>query len=66
MELKRPLSPSGRLKTAFPNNRQKGVYTVNDIKDRIVYAIAAVTTALIFIGGALLILLVGFRALGGF
>lgn len=39
---------------------------MNDLKDRIVYAIAAVTTALIFIGGALLILLVGFRALGGF
>ena len=36
-----------------------------NIKDRIVYAIAAVTTALIFIGGALLILLVGFRVLGG-
>ena len=29
---------------------------MNDIKDRIVYAIAAVTTALIFIGGALLML----------
>lgn len=36
-----------------------------NIKDRIVYAIAAVTTALIFIGGALLVLLVCFRALGG-
>lgn len=36
-----------------------------DLKDRIVYAIAAITTALIFIGGALLVLLVGFRVLGG-
>ncbi len=27
-----------------------------DLKDRIVYAIAAITTALIFIGGALLML----------
>ena len=38
---------------------------MNDFKDRIIYAIAAVTTALIFIGGALLVLLVGFRVLGG-
>lgn len=38
---------------------------MSDLKDRIVYAIAAITTALIFIGGALLILLVGFRVLGG-
>lgn len=38
---------------------------MNDLKDRIVYAIAATTTAIIFIGGALLVLLVGFRALGG-
>ena len=38
---------------------------MNDIKDRIVYAIAAITTALIFIGGALLVLLVCFRVLGG-
>ena len=38
---------------------------MNDLKDRIVYAIAAITTALIFIGGALLVLLVGFRVLGG-
>ena len=38
---------------------------MNDIKDRIVYAIAAITTAIIFIGGALLVLLVGFRVLGG-
>ena len=29
---------------------------MNDLKDRIVYAIAAITTALIFIGGALLML----------
>lgn len=29
---------------------------MNDLKDRIVYAIAAMTTALIFIGGALLML----------
>lgn len=36
-----------------------------NIKDRIVYAIAAITTAIIFIGGALLVLLVGFRVLGG-
>lgn len=36
-----------------------------DLKDRIVYAIAAITTAIIFIGGALLVLLVGFRMLGG-
>lgn len=38
---------------------------MNDLKDRIVLAITAVTTALIFIGGALLVLLVCFRALGG-
>lgn len=38
---------------------------MNDLKDRIVYAIAAITTAIIFIGGALLVLLVGFRVLGG-
>ncbi len=38
---------------------------MNDLKERIVYAIAAITTALIFIGGALLVLLVGFRVLGG-
>lgn len=38
---------------------------MNDLKDRIVYAIAAITTALIFIGGALLVLLVCFRVLGG-
>lgn len=36
-----------------------------NIKDRIVYAIASITTALIFIGGALLVLLVCFRVLGG-
>lgn len=36
-----------------------------DLKDRIIFGITAVTTALIFIGGALLILLIGFRALGG-
>lgn len=29
---------------------------MNDLKDRIVYAIAAITTAIIFIGGALLML----------
>lgn len=29
---------------------------MSDLKDRIVYAIAAMTTALIFIGGALLML----------
>lgn len=29
---------------------------MSDLKDRIVYAIAAITTALIFIGGALLML----------
>lgn len=38
---------------------------MNDLRDRIVYAIAAITTAIIFIGGALLVLLVGFRVLGG-
>lgn len=38
---------------------------MNDLKDRIIFGIAAVTTALIFIGGALLVLLVCFRALGG-
>lgn len=38
---------------------------MNDLKERIVYAIAAMTTAIIFIGGALLVLLVCFRALGG-
>lgn len=38
---------------------------MNDLKDRIVYAIAAITTALIFIGGALLVLLVCLRVLGG-
>lgn len=36
-----------------------------NLKDRIIYAIAAITTALIFIGGALLVLLACFRALGG-
>lgn len=36
-----------------------------DLKDRIVFGITAVTTALIFIGGALLVLLVCFRVLGG-
>ncbi len=29
---------------------------MNDLKERIVYAIAAITTALIFIGGAVLML----------
>lgn len=38
---------------------------MNDFKDRIVYAIAAITTVIIFIGGALLVLLVCFRVLGG-
>ena len=38
---------------------------MSDLKDRIVYAIAAITTAIIFIGGALLVLLFGFRVLGG-
>lgn len=38
---------------------------MSDLKDRIVYAIAAMTTAIIFIGGALLVLLVCFRVLGG-
>lgn len=36
-----------------------------DLKDRIIFGIAAVTTAILFIGGALLVLLVGFRVLGG-
>lgn len=36
-----------------------------NLKDRIIYAIAAITTAIIFIGGALLVLLVCFRVLGG-
>lgn len=36
-----------------------------NLKDRIIYAIAAITTALIFIGGALLVLLACIRALGG-
>lgn len=36
-----------------------------DLKDRIIFGITVVTTALIFIGGALLVLLVGFRVLGG-
>lgn len=38
---------------------------MSDLKDRIVFLIAAAVTALIFIGGALLVLLVGFRVLGG-
>lgn len=38
---------------------------MNDLKDRVIFGIAAVTTALIFIGGALLVLLVCFRVLGG-
>lgn len=38
---------------------------MNDLKDRIVFGIAAVTTAILFIGGALLVLLVCFRVLGG-
>lgn len=38
---------------------------MNNLKDRIVYAIAAITAAIIFIGGALLVLLAGFRVLGG-
>ena len=38
---------------------------MNNLKDRIIFGITAVTTALIFIGGALLILLVCFRVLGG-
>lgn len=38
---------------------------MNDLKDRIIFGITAVTTAIIFIGGALLVLLVGFRVLGG-
>ena len=38
---------------------------MSDLKDRIIFGIAAVTTALIFIGGALLVLLVCFRVLGG-
>ena len=36
-----------------------------DLKDRIIFGITAVTTALIFIGGTLLVLLVCFRVLGG-
>ena len=38
---------------------------MNNLKDRIIFGITAVTTAIIFIGGALLVLLVGFRVLGG-
>ena len=38
---------------------------MNDFKDRIIFGIAAVTTALIFIGGAMFVLLACFRALGG-
>lgn len=38
---------------------------MNDLKDRIIFGIAAVTTAILFIGGALLVLLVCFRVLGG-
>lgn len=38
---------------------------MNDLKDRIIFGITAVTTAILFIGGALLVLLVGFRVLGG-
>lgn len=38
---------------------------MSDLKDRIVFLIAAAVTALIFIGGALLVLLVCFRVLGG-
>lgn len=38
---------------------------MNDLKDRIIFGITAVTTAIVFIGGALLVLLVCFRALGG-
>lgn len=38
---------------------------MNDLKDRIVFLIAAAVTAILFIGGALLVLLVCFRVLGG-
>lgn len=38
---------------------------MNDLKDRIIFGITAVTTAILFIGGALLVLLVCFRVLGG-
>jgi hypothetical protein len=38
---------------------------VSDLKDRIVFLIAAAVTAILFIGGALLVLLVCFRVLGG-
>lgn len=38
---------------------------MNNLKDRIIFGITAVTTAIIFIGGALLVLLVCFRVLGG-
>lgn len=38
---------------------------MSDLKDRIVFLIAAAVTAILFIGGALLVLLVCFRVLGG-
>ena len=38
---------------------------MNELKDRIIFGITAVTTAILFIGGALLVLLVCFRVLGG-
>ena len=38
---------------------------MNDLKDRIIFGITAVTTAILLIGGALLVLLFGFRVLGG-
>lgn len=38
---------------------------MSDLKDRIVYAIAAITTALIFIGGALLMLVFVARMIWG-
>lgn len=38
---------------------------MSDLKDRIVFLIAAAVTAILFIGGALLVMLVCFRVLGG-
>lgn len=38
---------------------------MNDLKDRIIFGVTAVTTAILFIGGALLVLLFGLRVLGG-
>ncbi len=38
---------------------------MNDLKERIVYAIAAMTTAILFIGGAVLMLVLVAKAIWG-